>query len=123
MCVCVCTRRFYFGYCEAGFDGRYIHDYHLTWVKDNGNSTVFTTSVSNGLSNGPATTATTAVTTTSTPGQQFASAALTAMQRELPSDPVNQVLRDTHTHTNTSARRHTYANMQRELPSDPVNQV
>jgi cyclopropane-fatty-acyl-phospholipid synthase len=26
--------RFYFAYCEAGFDARYIHTFQLTWVKD-----------------------------------------------------------------------------------------
>lgn len=26
--------RFYFAYCEAAFDARYIHDFHITWVKD-----------------------------------------------------------------------------------------
>jgi hypothetical protein len=24
---------FYFAYCEAAFDIRYIHDYHVTWLK------------------------------------------------------------------------------------------
>lgn len=26
--------RFYFAYCEAAFDAKYIHDFHITWVKD-----------------------------------------------------------------------------------------
>lgn len=24
---------FYFAYCEAGFDAKYIHDFHVTWEK------------------------------------------------------------------------------------------
>lgn len=28
------ARRFYFAYCEAAFDAKYIHDYHILWVKD-----------------------------------------------------------------------------------------
>jgi len=26
--------RFYFAFCEGGFDGRYIHNFHVVWVKD-----------------------------------------------------------------------------------------
>jgi hypothetical protein len=26
--------RFYFAYCEAAFDARYIHTFQVTWVKD-----------------------------------------------------------------------------------------
>ena len=26
--------QFYFAYCEAAFDARYIHDYHVVWAKD-----------------------------------------------------------------------------------------
>ena len=26
-------RRFYFAYCEAAFDARYIHNFQITWVK------------------------------------------------------------------------------------------
>jgi len=26
--------RFYFAYCEAAFDAKYIHNYHILWVKD-----------------------------------------------------------------------------------------
>ena len=26
--------RFHFVFCEAGFDGRYLHNYICTWVKD-----------------------------------------------------------------------------------------
>lgn len=26
--------RFYFAYCEAAFDAKYIHTYQVTWVKD-----------------------------------------------------------------------------------------
>lgn len=26
--------RFYFAYCEGAFDAKYIHDYHILWVKD-----------------------------------------------------------------------------------------
>jgi hypothetical protein len=26
--------RFYFAYCEAAFDARYIHTFQVTWIKD-----------------------------------------------------------------------------------------
>ena len=26
--------RFYFAYCEAAFDAKYIRNYHILWVKD-----------------------------------------------------------------------------------------
>lgn len=32
--------QFYFAYCEAAFDARYIHDYHLVWRKGEANSQV-----------------------------------------------------------------------------------
>jgi hypothetical protein len=30
----VLTCRFYFAYCEAAFDARYIHNYQILWVKE-----------------------------------------------------------------------------------------
>ena len=27
------ARRFYFAYCEAAFDAKYIHNYQILWVK------------------------------------------------------------------------------------------
>lgn len=29
-----CLHRFYFAYCEAAFDARYIHNFQVKWVKD-----------------------------------------------------------------------------------------
>lgn len=69
--VMVC--RFYFVYCEAAFDMRYIHNFHLTWVKDGQPA---------------ATTAATAVAAASS----ALSASAAVLQRELPSDPVTQAL-------------------------------
>jgi hypothetical protein len=30
---CAVQYDFYFAYCEAGFDAKYIHDFHVTWQK------------------------------------------------------------------------------------------
>lgn len=40
--------RFYFAYCEAGFDARYLHNFHLVWTKDSTTSTTTTTTTING---------------------------------------------------------------------------
>ena len=34
MLPCLRLCRFYFAYCEAAFDARYIHNYQMLWVKD-----------------------------------------------------------------------------------------
>ena len=31
---CLPTCRFYFAYCEAAFDAKYIHNYQILWIKD-----------------------------------------------------------------------------------------
>lgn len=58
--------RFYFAYCEAAFDARYIHDFQVTWRK---------------AADGEA--------TASEAAPSSAAAALQAVQH--PSDPVTQV--------------------------------
>ncbi|GAX82389.1 hypothetical protein CEUSTIGMA_g9817.t1 [Chlamydomonas eustigma] len=65
--------RFYFVYCEAGFDYRYIHNFHLVWVKkemEEGREA---------LGGGHR-------------GNTGAAAFLSEVRNEVPSDPITQVL-------------------------------
>ncbi|GBF87498.1 cyclopropane fatty acid synthase [Raphidocelis subcapitata] len=71
--------QFYFAYCEAAFDAKYIHDYHVTWVKD-GAAAVGAAGPSSSAASGGA-------------AVGGAAAALgEAVRQELPSDPITQAL-------------------------------
>ncbi|GIL82213.1 hypothetical protein Vretimale_7189 [Volvox reticuliferus] len=65
--------RFYFVFCEAAFDARYIHNYHLLFIKD-AQSVPASSTVANSLA------------PTSTPRQAD------TLVHDLPSDPITQVL-------------------------------
>ncbi len=71
--------QFYFAYCEAAFDARYIHDFHVTWVKD---AATAVADVAGATANGPS------GLLAGEPGH-----IREAVVQELPSDPVNQVRR------------------------------
>lgn len=77
--TCVIKPRFYFAYCEASFDARYIHNFHLTWVKNE-------PGMATGALPGGASAAAPAVFNVSA-----TSVAAEALSRELPSDPITQV--------------------------------
>lgn len=97
-------RRFYFVYCEAAFDARYIHNFHLTWVKDGGSNPGGPAAAGQpgAAANATATaTLTTSSGSASVPGctslaPPLASdklwAAAEQLKRELPSDPLTQAL-------------------------------
>ena len=82
---------FYFAYCEAAFDARYIHDFHVTWVKSRvGNITAPSSPIT-----GPPGTSAAAVTAVAAAGGVTvpSTAALgDRVKQELPSDPVTQLL-------------------------------
>ncbi|KAJ9507276.1 hypothetical protein QJQ45_006251 [Haematococcus lacustris] len=69
--------RFYFVYCEAGFDAHYIHTFHMTWVKDQ---------------EPIAASATQPISRQSMSATTMLSASAAALTKELPSDPITQVL-------------------------------
>jgi hypothetical protein len=87
---------FYFAYCEAAFDARYIHDFHVTWVKSQ-TSTGTGTSTSTPTTSAPAVTTTAAAAAAAAAAAGGGSVASTAalgdrVKQELPSDPVTQLL-------------------------------
>ncbi|GLI66534.1 hypothetical protein VaNZ11_010410 [Volvox africanus] len=65
--------RFYFVFCEAAFDARYIHNYHLLFIK--------------GVQSVPASSV-----TSSGLGPTFTPRRADTLERDLPSDPITQVL-------------------------------
>ncbi|GFH05862.1 amino_oxidase domain-containing protein [Haematococcus lacustris] len=69
--------RFYFVYCEAGFDAHYIHTFHMTWVKDQ---------------EPIAASAAQPISRQSMSATTMLSASAAALTKELPSDPITQVL-------------------------------
>ncbi|KAI8475498.1 MAG: cyclopropane fatty acid synthase [Monoraphidium minutum] len=69
--------QFYFAYCEAAFDAKYIHDYHVTWVKGGADAAGGAAGAAAGGSAAAA---------------AAGSAALAAVRQELPSDPITQAL-------------------------------
>jgi hypothetical protein len=85
--VTVCS--FYFAYCEAGFDARYLHNFHLTWVKESGDSYLTTADTP---FHAPVAAGATAAGVSPLANAWGASSAAAVLQRELPSDPVNQLL-------------------------------
>jgi hypothetical protein len=72
---------FYFAYCEAGFDAKYIHNFHVTWEKRPGHAGAGTAAASD-----PAAGSVSAAGTTSGPGDVAG-----WVRQELPSDSVTQV--------------------------------
>ncbi|KAF5839621.1 cyclopropane fatty acid synthase [Dunaliella salina] len=77
--------RFYFAYCEASFDARYIHNFHLSWVKDTNPIPAAEQADANRGSSA-------ALAVSPMFNVSATSAAAEALSRELPSDPITQAL-------------------------------
>jgi hypothetical protein len=78
---------FYFAYCEAAFDARYIHDFHVTWVKGAAAKPLASST------SAMAPTAAAAAATSTAPAATVPAGALgERLKEQLPSDPVTQVL-------------------------------
>jgi hypothetical protein len=78
---------FYFAYCEAAFDIRYIHDYHVTWRKSEQQEAAGTLAYAHPASAGAVSTVVAA-----------AEAGAGWVKQELPTDSFTQVCGNTATH-------------------------
>ncbi|MEW5297105.1 MAG: hypothetical protein WDW36_000333 [Sanguina aurantia] len=73
--------RFYFVYCEAAFDARYIHNYHILWVKDSAESALAPTGAA-GCSTG----------SSSSSAAGLAAGVRQVIALEVPTDPITLML-------------------------------